>query len=62
MNLSERMILYRAKERISQRELAARCGCSLQTINSVENGLQKPSKLTISKIELVVGKGGNNND
>lgn len=56
MKLSERMVRYRAKERISQSELARRCGVSLQTINSVENDLQTPSKVTEAKIELVIGK------
>lgn len=55
MTLSERMVLYRAKERISQSELAKRCGVTLQTINSVENEIQTPSKVTIAKIELVIG-------
>jgi len=55
LSLSERMVMYRAKERISQAELAKRCGVSLQTINSVENGIQKPSKVTEFKIELVIG-------
>ena len=57
MTLQERMIEYRAKERISQGELAERVGISKQTLNSVENGIQTPSKLTQAKIELVVGKG-----
>lgn len=56
MTLQERMIEYRAKERINQGELAERCGLSKQTINSIENGVQDPSKVTIAKIELVVGK------
>lgn len=56
MTLQERMIEYRAKERINQGELAERCGLSKQTINSIENGTQDPSKVTIAKIELVVGK------
>lgn len=60
MTLEQRMVKYRAKERISQRELAERCGVSLQTINSVENGMQKPSQVTRAKIELVVG--GENDD
>lgn len=54
MTLSEQMLRYRAKERISQGELAKRCGVSLQTINSIENGTQEPSKLTREKIRLVV--------
>ena len=53
--LSERMVLYRAKERISQAELARRCGVTLQTINSVENETQTPARVTVVKIELVVG-------
>jgi DNA-binding XRE family transcriptional regulator len=52
------MIEYRAKERISQKELANRCGVSYQTINSVENGTQDPSKVTTAKIELIIGKEG----
>ena len=56
MKLSERMVQYRARERISQAELAQRCGLSLQTINSVENETQVPSRITIVKIELVIGQ------
>ena len=56
MSLAERMIEYRAKERISQQELADRCGVSKQTIYSVENEMQEPSKITKAKIELVIGK------
>lgn len=58
MALHERMIMYRAKERISQQELADRCGVSKQTIYSIENELQEPSKVTLAKIELVIGKEG----
>lgn len=56
MTLSERMVAYRAKENISQTELAKRCGVSLQTINTVETEVQSPSKLTLAKIENVIGK------
>ena len=56
MTLADRMVLYRAKERISQKELARRCGLTLQTVNSVENELQTPTKLTKAKIELVIGQ------
>lgn len=57
MTLAERMVLYRAKEGISQGELARRCGLSTQTVNSVENDTQVPSRVTVAKIELVIGKG-----
>ena len=56
MSLQDRMIEYRAKERITQVELAERVGVSTQTINSVENGIQEPGKVTRAKIELVIGK------
>lgn len=56
MNLSERMIEYRAKERISQNDLAERVGVTKQTIYSIENGYQDPSKVTRAKIEMVIGK------
>ena len=56
--LSKKMLEYRAKENISQRELAKRVGVSLQTINSIENRIQEPTKLTEAKIYLII----NNND
>jgi len=56
MTLGERMVEYRAKERISQTELARRCGLSLQTVHSVETESQTPTKLTKAKIELIIGK------
>lgn len=55
-SLQDRMIEYRARERINQQELADRCGLSKQTINSIENDTQEPSKVTRAKIELVIGK------
>lgn len=58
MSLSERMIKYRAENRVSQTELAQRCGVSLQTINSIEREQQTPSRVTLEKIELVIGKEG----
>lgn len=56
MSLQKEMIEYRAKHKISQSELAKRAGVTVQTINSVENGHQKPSKVTEAKIRLVVEK------
>ena len=53
-SLSDKMILYRAKHNMSQSELASKCEVNLQTINSIENGLQKPSRLTEMKIRLVI--------
>ncbi len=56
MTLAQRMIDYRAKENISQTELARRCKVTLQTINSIETGQQNPSKLTQAKIEQAIGR------
>lgn len=52
--ISDEMIKYRAKERINQQELADRCGLSKQTICSIENNLQEPSRITLEKIKLVI--------
>ena len=56
MTLAERMMEYRSKELITQGTLAIRCGVSLQTIYSIEKGLQEPSLLTKAKIERVIGE------
>lgn len=53
-NLRDLMIAYRAKERISQEELADRCGLSRVYINAVENGTKTPSIVTEARIRLVV--------
>jgi len=58
MKLPERMLDYRAKNNMSQRELAEKVKVTIQTINSVERGLQEPSRLTRKKIELVIGEEG----
>ena len=53
-DLQKQMLEYRAMNNISQKEFARRCGVTLQTIYSIENNLQEPSKLTRTKIELVL--------
>lgn len=57
MTLQDKMVEYRAKHDMSQKAFAKKCGVSLQTINSVENGLQKPSKMTEAKIMMVIKEG-----
>lgn len=54
MSLPEQIVKYRAKERLSQAKLAALCGVSLQTLNSIETGQQTPSRVTEAKIRLVI--------
>lgn len=58
MKLPERMLDYRAKNDMSQREFAEKVKVTIQTINSIERGLQEPSRLTRKKIELVIGEEG----
>lgn len=56
MTLAEKMINFRAVNRISQKKLAEMCGISLQTVNYVESGKQAPSRVTEAKIRMIVGK------
>lgn len=54
--LSERMVEYRAKERISMAEAAERAGVALSTWMHCERELQKASRVTIGKIEQLLRK------
>lgn len=58
MTLGERIVEYRAKERINMQEFADRCGVSKQTVYMIETGQQDPNRVTVAKIELVLGKEG----
>lgn len=54
--LQNKMIMYRARHRLTQEELAKKCDVSTQTICNVEKGTKgMPSKVTYAKIMLVVG-------
>lgn len=55
-NLSDRIVYYRAKNRVTQKELAEKCGVTAQTIHNIECGYQKPSRVTLAKILLVIGE------
>lgn len=52
--LSRQMVLFRAKNRLTQQALADMCGVSKQTISLVERGLQDPNRVTAAKIMLVI--------
>lgn len=54
--LANRMLVYRAKHRLSQKEFAELVGLSTMTVNSIESGRQTPSALTKTKIMLVLDK------
>lgn len=56
MTLQDEMLRYRASHRIGQRKLAEMCGLTTQTINRVERGVQKPSKITELKIRMILEK------
>ena len=56
MTLAERIVEYRARERLNQTEFANKVGVTTMTISNIENGRQDPSRLTIAKIEQVIGK------
>lgn len=52
--LAERILEYRAKHDMSAKEFAEKSKLSLQTVYSIENGLQNPGKITRLKIENVL--------
>lgn len=54
-DLANKLVAYRAKYRLTQKELATKCGVSGQTISCIERGYQKPNRVTLAKIEAVVG-------
>lgn len=60
-DIATKILRYRAEHDISQAEMARRCKVTLQTINSIENGLQNPSALTRTKIMMVIEKGESEN-
>lgn len=55
-NIREVMLEYRAKKNISQKELARLAQVSERTINSVENGAQRPTARTRMKILLAIAE------
>lgn len=57
MDIGKRILEYRVEHGISQKEFARRARLSEQTVNSVENGLQHPTALTVGKIEKVIEEG-----
>lgn len=54
-DLAKACIYYRARNNLTQLELAARCGVDRTTINKVERG-GEVSELTKAKILIVTGE------
>lgn len=55
--LQAAILSYRARHNLSQGKFAELCNVTPQTICNIENGVQKPSKLTRTKIKVVIEKG-----
>lgn len=54
--LQRKMIVFRAKYNLTQKQLAEKCSLCSQTINMVELGTRKPSRITAQKILNVIEK------
>ena len=54
--IGERIKQYRYDNILSQMQFAKMCHLSKQTVNSLEQGTQDASMLTMAKIEKVIGK------
>lgn len=56
IEISNKILNFRAMHNLSQLEMAKLCKVTVQTICNIENGVQNPSKLTAQKILNVVEK------
>lgn len=54
--LSEKIIAYRGKHRLTQDEFAEMCGVGRATIVNIEKGKAHPTRLTVAKIECVINE------
>lgn len=54
INIAEMVVSYRARHNLSMREMAEKCGVTLQTIQNIEVGRFKPQRLTIAKIKNLI--------
>lgn len=53
MLISERFLIYRAKNNLTQQELADKLKVARELVNRIENGKLKASKLLIIKMDLL---------
>jgi transcriptional regulator with XRE-family HTH domain len=56
IELSDKVIIYRAKNDLSQTEFAKRCKLSTLTVKNVEKCKASPTALTLQKIKNVLGE------
>ena len=57
MALGEDIVMFRAKNNMTQGEFAQLCSLSKKTIISIEQNTCRPSKRTLAKIHLVLNGG-----
>lgn len=53
MTLQEKILRYRAKHGLTQREFGELIGVTNQTVYAIENGLQDPGKMTMMRIDIL---------
>lgn len=53
MNISDRILQYRAKNNLTQFEMAEKLGSSRELVNKLENGKTEPSKMILVKMDLL---------
>ena len=56
--LGRQILDYRAKHNMSQLKFAELCKVTVQTVCNIENGVQKPSRLTKQKILNLIEEEG----
>lgn len=54
--LSNKILVYRAKHNLSIDQMAEKCKISRQTLSNIDSCKQNPSRLTVQKILNVIGE------
>ena len=54
MTLSQEILVFRAKHRLSQQDFADICGLTKMTISGIERGIQNPKEVTILRIKYAM--------
>lgn len=53
MNISDRILQHRAKNNLTQFEMAEKLGVSRELVNKLENEKTEPSKMILVKMDLL---------
>lgn len=62
MTLQEKIVRYRARHNLTQRQFGELIGVTKQTVYGIENGLQDPSKMTMMRIDILFEKENEQNN